>query len=94
MELGGGAFGNLASGLVRLVVQAAGAVVMVVLGWKFLGVLLTGGSERAIRQLVVSLVIIGVCVAALANLQGTAGIVLAVGQAVWAALGEAVRSSV
>jgi len=94
MELGGGAFGNLAQGLVRLLVQAASAVVLVVLGWKFLGVLLTGGSERALKGLIVSLVIIGVCVAALSNLQGTAGIVLAVGQAVWAALGEAVRSSV
>ena len=64
------------------------------LGWKFLGVLLTGGSERAVRGLVVSLVIIGVCVAALANLSQTAGIVVAVGQAVWVALGEAVRGSV
>jgi hypothetical protein len=94
MELSGGAFGNLAAALVRLIVQLAGAVVMVVLGWKFLGVLLTGGSERAVRGLVISLVIIGVSVAALSNLQGTAGIVLAVGQAVWGALGEAVRGSV
>lgn len=94
MELGGGPFGSLASGLVRLIVQAAGAVVMVLLGWRFLGVLLSGGSERAIRQLVVSLLVIGVCVAALSNLQGTAGVVLALGQAVWAALAEAVRSAV
>jgi len=94
MELGGGAFGALSQGLVRLVVQLAGGVVLVVLGWKFLAVLLTGGSDRAIRGLVVSLVVIGVCMAALSNLQGTAGIVLQVGQAVWAALGEAVRSSV
>jgi hypothetical protein len=94
MELGTGAFAGLTNGLVRLLVQAASAVVLVVLGWKFLSVLLTGGSERAIKGLLVSLVIIGVCVAALANLQGTAGIVLLVGQAVWNALGEAVRGSV
>jgi hypothetical protein len=93
MELSG-PFAGLAQGLLRLLVQLAGAVVMVVLGWKFLGVLLTGGSERAVRGLVVSLVIIGVCVAALSNLNATAGIVLALGQAVWAALAEAVRSSV
>ena len=43
MELGGGAFGALAASLVRLLVQAASAVVMVLLAWKFLGVLLTGG---------------------------------------------------
>lgn len=94
MELGGGAFGNLASGLVRLIVQAAGAVVMVLLAWKFLGVMLTGGSERAIRSLVVSLLVIGVCVAALSNLSMAAGVVSAVGQAVWSALAQAVQGSI
>jgi hypothetical protein len=94
VELGGGAFGALAQGLVRLLVQAASAVVLVVLGWKFLAVLLTGGSERAIKGLIVSLVIIGVCVAALSNLNMAAGVVLAVGQAVRGAVAEAVRSSV
>jgi hypothetical protein len=95
VELGGGAFGALAQGLVRLLVQAASAVVLVVLGWKFLAVLLTGGSVgRLIDGLIVSLVIIGVCVAALSNLNMAAGVVLAVGQAVWGAVAEAVRSSV
>ena len=94
MELSGGAFGSLAASLVRLLVQLAGAAVLVILGWKFLGVLLTGGSERAVRGLLVSLVIIGVCVAALANLNMAAGVVLAVGQAVWSAVAEAVRASV
>lgn len=94
MELGGGPFGALAQSLVRLLVQAASAVVLVVLGWKFLAVLLTGGSDRAIKGLIVSLVIIGVCVAALSNLNMAAGVVLAVGQAVWGAVAEAVRSSV
>lgn len=94
MELGGGAFGNLASGLVRLIVQAAGAVVMVLLAWRFLGVMLSGGSERAIRSLIVSLVVIGVCVAALSNLSMAAGVVQTVGVAIWTAIAEAVRSSV
>ena len=94
MELGGGPFGSLAQSLVRLLVQAASAVVMVLLAWKFFGVLLTGGSERAIRGLIVSLVVIGVCVAALSNLTVAAGVVQAVGAAVWTAVAEAVRSSV
>jgi hypothetical protein len=93
MELSG-PFGALAGGLVRLLVQAAGAVVMVVVSWQFLKVLFSGGSERAIRQLVVSLLVIGVAVAGLSNVSATVGIVSAVGAAVWGAVAEAVRAAV
>ena len=63
-----GPFAPLAGALVRLMVQAASAVLVVVLGWKFLKIMFTGGSERAITGLVINLVVIGVCVAALSNL--------------------------
>jgi hypothetical protein len=93
MELSG-PFAGLAQGLLRLLVQAAGAVVMVVTAWQFVKVLLTGGSERAVRQLVVSLLIIGVCVAGLSNVSATVGIVGMVGAAVWGAVAKAVRGAV
>jgi hypothetical protein len=94
MELGGGAFGNLGAAVVRLIVQAASAVVMVLLAWKFLGVLFSGGSERAIRSLVVSLVVIGVSVAALGNLALVGGIVATVGRAILEAVAQAVQRCV
>jgi hypothetical protein len=93
MELSG-PFAGLAQGLVRLLVQAAGAVVMVVVSWQLVKVLLMGGSERAIRQLVVSLLVIGVAVAGLSNVGATVGIVASVGAAGWGAVAEAVRAAV
>jgi hypothetical protein len=88
-----GPFGNLAGALVRLLVQAGSAILMVVLAWKFLKIMLTGGNDRAVMGLVVNLVVIGVCVAALSNLALAGGVVIAVGNAIWEALRQMVEEA-
>lgn len=88
-----GAFARLAEVIIRLVVQGAMAVAMVVIAWRLLCVLFSGGSERAIRGVIVSLLIVGVTVAALGNLSQTFGIVVGVGQSIWSVLGQAVSGA-
>jgi len=87
-----GALGNLAGAVTRLLVQAGGAVLMIVLGWQCLKVLFSGGDQRAFRELVVRVLLLGVVIAALSNLAGTAGLVQAVGGALWGGITEAVRA--
>jgi hypothetical protein len=87
-----GALANLSGAVTRLLVQLGGAAVMVVLAWQCVKVLLKGGDERAVRELVVRVLVLGVVVAALSNLAGTAGLVQALGGALWAGVGEALRA--
>jgi hypothetical protein len=88
-----GPLGALAGSLVGGFATVAGAVVMVVMGWQFLKVLFTGGSERALVGVGKTLLVLAVAVAALNNLPAVAGLVLAVGQALVAAAVQAVQGS-
>lgn len=91
MELTG-PLANLTSTLTRLLVQAGSAVLMVVLAWQCLKLLLSGGSERLGREIAVRVLILGMAVAALTNLSATAGLVQAVGAALWGGVVDAVRA--
>ncbi len=93
MELMAGPFGRLAAGLVHLVVQAAGAVLMVVLAWMILKIILSGGSERLGREVLLRFIILGVAVAALSNLGAAVGVLTAVGGAIWTAVATAVQGA-
>jgi hypothetical protein len=76
----------------RLLVQLGGAALTVVLAWQCLKVLLRGGDERALRELAVRVLALGLVVAAMGNLAGTAALVQAVGAALWGGIVEAVRT--
>lgn len=91
MELTGG-LANVVGTLTRLLVQLGGGVLMIVMAWQIVKVLFAGGDERKLRDAGLRLLVMGVCVAALGNLAGTAAVVSALGGAVWGAVVEAVRS--
>ena len=78
----GGPLATMAGTLVKGFGTIAGAVVMVVIGWQFLKVILSGGSERALLAVGKTLLVLGIAVAALGNLPAVGGLVLAVGEAV------------
>ena len=92
MDLGGGPFAGVAQTLVRLMVQVASAAVGVIVAWKMLGVIFSGGSDRAVKGLVRDLLIIGVAVAALANPGAALAVVAAAGALLWSAVSDALRS--
>lgn len=73
------ALGRLAHTGADLIGQAAGFVVMVVVGWRFLMLIFSGGSERALASLLKTLLVFGVAIAAIANLQGVVALLGTVG---------------
>jgi hypothetical protein len=93
MEQAAGPLGNLATTLVKGLGTVAGAVVMVVMGWQFLKVIFSGGSERALVAVGRTLLVIGVAFAALTNLPAVGGLVLAVGRVIVEAVIQAVQAS-
>ena len=87
-----GALAQLTGTVTRLLVQAGGAILMITLAWQCLKVLFKGGDERALRELGVRVLVIGLVVAAMSNLAGTAALVQALGGALWGGVVEAVQA--
>ena len=71
----------------------AGFVVMVVVGWLILKVLFKGGDTRAVQELVIRGILIGVAVAAIMNLGTTVGLVTSIGATIFNEVANAVRAS-
>jgi hypothetical protein len=88
-----GALGNLAGAVVRLLVQAAGAALMVVLGWQCLRIMLSGGNDRLLREVAVRVLVLALALGAMSNLSATAGLVQALGGALWGGVVETAQSA-
>jgi hypothetical protein len=92
MELTGG-LANLVGAVTRLLVAAGSAVLMVVLGWQCLRIMLSGGSDRVLREVAIRVVVLGIAVAAMSNLTATGQLVQTVGTALWSGIVETVSSA-
>lgn len=86
--------------LERLVAQAAvglgalgGLAATVVVGWKFLWVILSGGSERALASLIKFVATIVVTLAVLSNLPEAAAMLQTLAGLLFRAVVEAVQSA-
>jgi hypothetical protein len=89
----GGPLAIMAGTLVKGFGTIAGAVVMVVLGWQFLKVILSGGSERALLNVGKILLVVGIATAALGNLPAVAELTGLVGRGLFDAVLAAVREA-
>jgi hypothetical protein len=89
----GGPLAALAGTLVRGLGTVAGAVVMVVLGWQFLKVILSGGSERALLNVGKIVLVVGIATAALGDLPAVAELAGLIGRGVFDAVLAAVREA-
>ena len=89
----GGPLATMAGTLVKGFGTIAGAVVMVVLGWQFLKVILSGGSERALLNVGKILLVVGIATAALGNLPAVAELTGLVGRGIFDAVLAAVREA-
>jgi hypothetical protein len=89
----GGPLATMAGTLVKGFGTIAGAVVMVVLGWQFLKVILSGGSERALLNVGKILLVVGIATAALGNLPAVAELTGLVGRGLFDAVVAAVREA-
>jgi hypothetical protein len=65
----GGPLVAMANTLVKGFGAIAGAAVMVVIGWQFLKVILSGGSERALLNVGKIVLVVGIATAALGHRQ-------------------------
>jgi hypothetical protein len=92
MELTGG-LANLVGAVTRLLVAAGSAVLIVVLGWQCLRIMLSGGSDRLLREVAIRVVVLAIAVAAMSNLSATASLVQALGGALWGGIVETVQAA-
>jgi hypothetical protein len=76
-----------------LLAQAAGVAAAVVIAWKFLMVILSGGSERALGQLIRMLLIMGVAIAVMSHTGETVELVTTLGGALFRTVMNAVRGA-
>jgi hypothetical protein len=76
-----------------LLAQAAGVAAAVVISWKFLMVILSGGSERALGQLIRMLLVMGIAIAVLANPGETVELVTMLGGALFRTVMNAARGA-
>jgi hypothetical protein len=89
----GGPLATMAGTLVRGFGTIAGAAVMVVVGWQFLKVILSGGSERALLNVGKIVLVVGIATAALGNLPAVAELTGLVGRGLFDAVLAAVREA-
>jgi hypothetical protein len=89
----GGPLATMAGTLVRGFRTIAGAAVMVVVGWQFLKVILSGGSERALLNVGKIVLVVGIATAALGNLPAVAELTGLVGREIFDAVLAAVREA-
>jgi hypothetical protein len=86
-----GPWAPLAGRLLGLLVQAVGAVVMIRLGWDGVKTVVAGNVERAGRELLIRLLVIGFVLWGLANPAAVVGIAKGVAGTVATAVAEAVQ---
>jgi hypothetical protein len=86
-----GPLADAGDALLRLLVQAVGAVLMVRLGWDGLKIVAGGNVEREFKRLLLQLLAIGVLLWCLANPAQTVGLARDLGGAVAGAVAEALR---
>jgi len=77
------ALARLGTTVITLLAQGAGIAMGVVIAWKFLMLILSGGSERAFGALLKVLLIFGVAIAVMTNIPGTVAVVTTIGGALY-----------
>jgi hypothetical protein len=86
---------QLGRSVTEILTRVGGVVALVLTAWVAFKVLLAGGgAERALRQGVVTLLIAAIALAALGNPAATWALFAALGEAVFGAVSEAVRTAV
>jgi hypothetical protein len=85
---------QLGRSFAEVLVRLGGVAALVLTAWVCFKVLVAGGgAERALRQGIVTLLVAAIALAALGNPGATWGMFSSLGSAVFAAVTEAVRSS-
>ena len=87
------ALARLGTTAATLLAQAAGVAMAVVIAWKFLMLILSGGNERQLGQLFKTLIVFGVAIAVMTNLPETVALVTTVGGALFHTVVDAIRGA-
>ena len=87
------ALARLGTTAVGLLAQAAGIAMAVVIAWTFLMLILSGGNERALGQLLRTLLVFGIAIAVLSTPTATVELVTALGGALFQTVVDAARGA-
>jgi hypothetical protein len=84
---------RLGATVTTLLAQAAGVAAAVVISWKFLMLVVSGGSERALGQLLRMLLILGIAIAVMTHIPETVELVTNLGGAIFRTVADALRGA-
>lgn len=84
---------RLGGSIVALLAQGAGIAMGVVIAWKFLLLILSGGNERALGSLLRTLLIFGVAIAVVTHIPETVDVVTVIGAALYGMVASALRGA-